>query len=240
MDIARLLGDPGAAHARYQPIVSVATGAPMAYEALLHVPGADPAEVFAAAARDGRLADLDRFAREVAIREAAGWLGGAALFVKLAAAPGDLPADWLASMRSVAGEAGVPLGQIVLEVVQPPAGEPLDRTARMAIRSRGAGCLVALVGADDARVTRSLVGALLPDFVTLDRALVARLPAPDAVEAAAAVVREAAGARVIAFGVENDAQADAVAALGIPWAQGWKYGHPAAPPAERPPAEPGG
>ncbi|HVF03915.1 MAG TPA: EAL domain-containing protein [Frankiaceae bacterium] len=229
MDITRLLEDPGTARARYQPIVSVASGLPVAYEALLHVPGADPATVFAAAARMGRLADLDRVAREVAIRDAGGWLGSAALFVKLVAAPGDLPPDWLASMRSVAGVAGVPMAQLVLEVVQPPPGDPLDRTARIAIRCRGAGCLVALVGADDARVTRSLVGALLPDFVTLDRSLVERLPAPEAMASAAEVVREAAGARVIAFGVENDAQAAAVAELGVPWAQGWRYGRPVAP-----------
>ena len=213
----------------YQPIVDVSTGRPVAYEALLHVPGRSPAAVFTAAERAGELAELDRAAREAAIRDAAGWLGSALLFVKLVAAPGELPADWLASMRLVADAAGVPLRQIVMEVVQPPPGEPLERTARIAIRCRGAGCLVALVGAGDATVTRSLVGALLPDFVTLDRALVAALPAGAA--EVGDVVREATsgGARVIAFGVENDAQAAAVERLGVAWAQGWLYGRPAAP-----------
>ena len=71
--------------------------------------------------------------------------------------------------------------------------------------------------------------SLLPDYVTLDRSLVARLPAPDAVATARELLREAAAgsASVIAFGVETEAQAHAVLELGVPWAQGWLYGHPA-------------
>ena len=230
MDLTRLLGDPGTFHARYQPIVALATGREVAYEALLHPAdeSVPPAALFAAAAGAGRLAELDRIAREVAVRDAAGWLGAALLFVKLAAAPGDLPPDWLDSMLAVAGAAGVPMRQVVLEVVQPRPGEALERTARIVTRCRGAGCAVALVGAGDPKVVRSLVGALLPDYVTLDRSVVSRLPTTDAVATAAAVVREAelGSARVIAFGVETDVQAAAVERLGVPWAQGWRYGRP--------------
>jgi EAL domain-containing protein (putative c-di-GMP-specific phosphodiesterase class I) len=235
VDIGRLLGDAGAFHARYQPIVDVTTRRPVGHEAMLHavdggVPVA-PGALFAAAAAAGRLADLDRVGREVAIRDAAPWLGGALLFVKLAVAAGDLPADWLESTRSVAGAVGVPLRQVVLEVVQPKAGEPLERTARVVVRCRGAGCQAALVGAGDPRVVRSLVGALLPDYVTLDRSLVERLPAPDAVATARELLREAAAgsAGVIAFGVETEGQAAAVGELGVPWAQGYLYGRPRRP-----------
>jgi EAL domain-containing protein (putative c-di-GMP-specific phosphodiesterase class I) len=228
MDVRALLGDPEAFHARYQPIVAVATGTPVAYEALLHATdrSVSTGELFAAAAAAGRLADLDRIAREVALRDAALWLGEALLFVKLAAPPGDLPPDWLAPTQAYAATVGVPLRQVVLEVVQPPTGEPLARTARIVTRCRGAGCKVALVGAADARTVRNLVGALLPDYVTLDRDLVARLPGEtaDAAEVVAAAV--AGAAEVIAFGVENDEQAAAVARLGVPWAQGWLYGRP--------------
>lgn len=235
MEIGTLLRDAEAFHARYQPIVDVTTRAPVGHEALLHavssgVPVA-PGALFAAASDAGRLADLDRVGREVAIRDAAGWLGDALLFVKIAVAAGDLPADWLESTRAVAGAVGVPLKQVVLEVVQPKSGEPLERTARVVIRCRGAGCQVALVGAGDTRVVRSLVGALLPDYVTLDRSVVARLPEPAAVSTATELLREAAAgsARVIAFGVETEAQAAAVAELGVPWAQGWLYGRPKRP-----------
>ena len=233
MDIARLLGDPEAFHARYQPIVALSTRRPVGYEALLHTAdaAASPGALFAAAAAAGRIADIDRIAREVALRDATGWLGEALLFVKLAAAPGDLPADWLTSMRAVAEAAGVPLRQVVLEVVQPRLGEPLERTARTVIRCRGAGCHVALVGAADPTVVRSLVRALLPDYVTLDRAIVARLPAGDAADVAEQVVTEAAAASagVIAFGVESEEQAAAVERVGVPWAQGWLFGRPRKP-----------
>ncbi len=228
MDVARLLGDPGAFQARYQPVVDVATRRPVGYEALLHHadPAVPAAGLFAAAAAAGRLADLDQVAREAAVRDAGGgWLGGLLLFVKVSVPPGDLPPDWLASVRAVAGAAGVPLAQIVLEVVQPRPGEPLERTARVVTRCRGAGCQVALTGAGDARVVRSLVRALLPDYVTLDRTLVHRLPSLDAEE----VVAAAEDAGVIAFGVETEAQHEAVARLGVPWAQGWLYGRPRRP-----------
>jgi EAL domain-containing protein (putative c-di-GMP-specific phosphodiesterase class I) len=235
VDLGRLLGEREAFHARYQPVVDVRTRSVVGHEALLHAVSGGvavpPAALFAAARAAGRVADLDKLAREVAIAEAGPWLGPDLLFVKLAVAPGDLPPDWLESTRSVAAAAGVPLRQVVLEVVQPRPGEPLERTARVVTRCRGAGCQVALVGAGDVRVVRSLVSALLPDYVTLDRSLVARLPAPDAAEAAVSLVREAAlgAARVIAFGVETEAQAAAVADLGVPWAQGWLYGHPRRP-----------
>lgn len=228
MDVARLLGEPDAFTARYQPVVDVVTRTPVGYEALLDVRGHDAGEVFRAAAAAGLLTELDVLARAAAVRDAAGWLGSSLLFVKLAAPPGDLPADWLASTTSGAREAGVPLGQVVLEVVQPPPGEPLERTARLVIRCRGAGCRVALVGAGDASVVRNLVRSLLPDYVTLDRTLVSRLPAPDAVALARELLREAAAgaAGTIAFGVETEEQAAAVLELGVPWAQGWLYGRP--------------
>ncbi|HEU0132095.1 MAG TPA: EAL domain-containing protein [Mycobacteriales bacterium] len=231
MDVGGLLGERDAFSARYQPVVDVVTRAPVGYEALLHVESVPSATLFAAAAAAGRLADLDRLAREVALRDAAGWLGPSLLFVKLSVAPGDLPPDWLASTRDAAGAAGVPLRQVVLEVVQPPPGEPLEQTARVVIRCRGVGAQVALVGAGDTRVVRSLVGALLPDYVTLDRSVVSRLPAPDAVSTARELLREAGagGAKVIAFGVETEAQAAAVNDLGVPWAQGWLYGRPGRP-----------
>jgi EAL domain-containing protein (putative c-di-GMP-specific phosphodiesterase class I) len=242
VDVTGLLGDATAFHARYQPVVDVLTRTPVGYEALLHAPGVAPGDLFAAAVAAGRLGDLDRMAREVALRDAAGWLGSALLFIKLAVAPGDLPADWLESTRGVAAAAGVPLRQVVLEVVQPRPGEPLERTARVVIRCRGAGCQVALVGAGDQRVVRSLVGALLPDYVTLDRALVERLPAADAVLTAQELLREASsgGAKVIAFGVETEAQAAAVADLGVPWAQGWLYGRPRRPATDAGGPAPGG
>lgn len=237
MDVAALLADAGAFHARYQPVVDVVTRAPVGYEALLHaVSGGAPVEpgaLFGAAAAVGRLADLDRVGREVALRDAAGWLGSSLLFVKLAVSAGDLPADWLTSTTAVARSVGVPLSQVVLEVVQPPPGVALAQTARAVIRCRGAGCRVALVGAGDTRVVRDLVRALLPDYVTLDRSLVSRLPAVDAVSSAREILREAAAgsAGVIAFGVESEAQAAAVSELGVPWAQGWLYGRPRRPPA---------
>lgn len=232
MDLAALLGERDAFHARYQPVVDVVTRTPVGWEAHLHaVAGGVPVEpgaLFAAARSSGLVAELDAVARAVAIRDAAGWLGPAMLFVKLAVAAGDLPAGWLDSTASAARDAGVPLRQVVLQVVQPRPGEPLERTARVVIRCRGAGCQVALVGAGDTKVVRNLVRSLLPDYVTLDRSVVARLPSPDATATARELLREAASgaAAVIAFGVETEAQADAVLELGVPWAQGWLYGRP--------------
>lgn len=231
MDLRALLREPDAFAARYQPVVDVVTRAPVGYEALLHAGTYAPADLFAAARAGGLLAELDRVARTVALRDAAPWLGASMLFVKLAVAPGDLPPDWLESTTSVAREVGVPLRQVVLEVVQPRVDEALDRTARVVIRCRGAGCKVALVGAGDPRIVRDLVRSLLPDYVTLDRRLVARLPAAEAMATARELVREAASgaAGAIAFGVETEAQARAVLELGVPWAQGWLYGRPEAP-----------
>lgn len=200
----------------YQPVVDLGTGRVVGYAASLgRRDGArvlTPGELFAAP--DVDVATLDRLGRENALRGAKGWLGGAYLLVRLLPAMLDRPAEALAGLDLVAAEAGVPMRQVIVEVGLGEGRDEMAHLARVVTRCRGGGCKVAVAG--DPRTAASLV----PDVVK-----VSSVSASDAREA------HSVGAKVLAFGIETEAQAQRAAEAGADWAQGWLYGRPAPPPA---------
>jgi EAL domain-containing protein (putative c-di-GMP-specific phosphodiesterase class I) len=200
----------------YQPIVDLVGNAVVGHAAFLHERLGDrvlaPREIFAAPGAE--LAALDRIGRETALRGATGWLGPAYLFVRLLPAMVHRPAEALDGLDAVAAESRVPLRQVVVEVLLGADRDAMSHLARVVTRVRGSGCLVAVTG--DPRTA----GALAPDFVK-----VSDVTPVDAREA------HAAGAKVIAFGIETTAQANRAAEAGADWGQGWFYGRPSPPPA---------
>lgn len=205
----------------YQPVVSLATGAPVGWAASLHARREDgrvlgPGALFAGPPSDADLARLDRLGRETALRGAAGWLGDRALYVRLLPAMLGRPDEALAGLDVVAAEAGVRLRQVVVEVPVPPDRAVLAHLARVVTRCRGGGCSVATAVGSAAAL--DLAAVLAPDLVKLAVPLVT----------VAAVA--AAGAPVLAFGVETAEQERACAEAGATCGQGWRYGRPAPPP----------
>jgi EAL domain-containing protein (putative c-di-GMP-specific phosphodiesterase class I) len=84
--------------------------------------------------------------------------------------------------------------------------------------------------------SRSLLAAVRPDVVKLDKRLVAELPDDGARTVLRALVELAhsLGAVVAAEGVETEQLADEVTALGADLGQGWLFGRPERP---QPPVE---
>lgn len=209
----------GHLHAHFQPIVNLATGEVVAYEALARdEQGRFPAEAFAAARAAGALDRLDRECQEAALRDAAGLRWPATLFVNVEPECFDGPDDLEA-----------PDCAVIVEVTERglthrPA-ELLLAVER--VRARGWGVAVDDVGVDWRSL--ALLPFLRPDVVKLDRSVLAEATSPAAARAVrgAKAHLERHGGLLLAEGVEDAGHERRAIALGATLAQGWHYGHPA-------------
>jgi len=220
----------------FQPVVDLATGTVVAYEALARGPEGPlvrPDALVAAARAAGLLPELDQACRAAALRGAvrAGLLDPLMLFVPVE--PEVLNATPLETLTALAEEAPPGL-RVVLEITERAmASRPAD-LLRAVHRVRRLGWRVALadVGAEPASLT--LLSLLEPDVVKLDVSLVQERPSPAVAEVVHAVnaYAERSGALVLAEGVTDEQQLATALALGATLGQGWLFGCPT--PAPRP------
>ena len=102
---------------------------------------------------------------------------------------------------------------------------------RAALRNLDPGVLVAVDDAGAGFASMRHILELQPDFAKLDISLVRGIDVDDLRQALAAGLNYYAmrtGCRLIAEGVETQAEADKLRSLGIELAQGYLYGRPAA------------
>ncbi|MCV2491553.1 EAL domain-containing protein [Geodermatophilus sp. YIM 151500] len=219
----------------YQPIVSLADRRVVAHEALLRgvVDGREVGggDLFFVAEAAGWLDRLDRIGRESAIAGAVPWLGDDDLYVNFNPTSIFRPQVCLASTERVVHDTGVPPHQLVFEVVESHAVADRGHLVSLLEHYRSLGWRVALddVGAGWSSLT--LLAAVRPDVVKLDKGLVQQLPhdgARTVVKAVADMAHEL-GAVVVAEGIETEQLAEQVAELGADLGQGWLFGRPARP-----------
>lgn len=219
----------------YQPIVSLGDGAVVAHEAFLRG-RADGREIgggdlFFLAESAGWLPRLDRLAREAAIRGAAGWLGNADLYVHSNPAAVFRPQVCLAGTERAVHDSGLAAAQLVFEVVESHAIGDRGHLLSVLEHHRSLGWRVALDDVGAGWSSLSLLSAVRPDVVKLDRELVARLSddGPRAVARSVISLAHGLGAVVVAEGVESERVAEEVRELGADLGQGWHFGRPIRP-----------
>ncbi len=228
----------------YQPIVSLADRSVVAHEALLRgvVDGREigGGDLFFVAEQAGWLDRLDRIARESAIAGAAPWLGDDELYVNFHPASIYRPQVCLASTERVVDDTGIAPGQLVFEVVESHAIADRGHLVSVLEHYRSVGWRVALADVGAGWSSLSLLAAVRPEVVKLDKALVQELPDDGARTVLTAVTDLAhqLGAVVVAEGIETERLADEVTALGADLGQGWLFGRPVRP--EPPVEEPEG
>ncbi len=226
----------------YQPIVSLTDRSIVAHEALLRgevdgrqVGGGD---LFFVAESAGWLDRLDRIGRESAITGAAPWLGDDDLYVNSNPTSIYRPQVCLASTERVVHDTGIDPARLVLEVVESSVVADRGHLVSILEHYRSLGWRVALDDVGAGWSSLSLLAAIRPEVVKLDKGLVQELP-DDGVRTVVRAVIELAhslGAVVVAQGVETERLAEQVAELGADLGQGWLFGRPVRPepPAEQP------
>ena len=224
----------------YQPIVSLADRSVVAHEALLRglVDGREVGggDLFFVAESAGWLHRLDRIGRESAIAGAVPWLGSDDLYVNFDPTSIFRPQVCLASTERVAHETGIAPHQLVFEVVESHAIADRGHLVSVLEHYRSLGWRVALDDVGAGWSSLSLLAAVRPEVVKLDKGLVQELPDDGARTVLTAVTDLAhrLGAVVVAQGVESEQLAEEVTALGADLGQGWLFGRPVRP---EPPAE---
>jgi EAL domain-containing protein (putative c-di-GMP-specific phosphodiesterase class I) len=227
IEVRRVLAGAAATRLAYQPIVDLANGNVVGYEALarfgptgLRAPG----PYFAAAERAGRGPELEALLLTQVLAARDDRPPGCFLAVNLSPA--------LLTHRTVSGllaDAG-DLSGLVIELTEYVPVDDLSALRRRMDALRSQGALLALddVGAGWSGLRQ--VAELHPDIVKLDRSLISdvdRDPVKQGlVELTVAFVARL-GSKLLAEGVERFEELDAVARLGAPLAQGWLLGRPA-------------
>ena len=239
VDLERAL--TGGLRTVFQPVVDLADGDVVGWEALSRGPLGGPVEgpeaLFAAARAGRRLDELDWTCRCQALREARTAAVGPPyrLFVNAepqalgSVCPEHLLPEWESAHREQ---------HVVVEFTERYLLDAPAALLSAAERLRGLGWEIALddVGVNDAGV--ALLPVLRPDVVKLDgRLLTGRLSRAQqhAVDAVRAYVAER-GAHVVAEGIETEEELARAREVGADWGQGWLLGRPLA--LERVPAAP--
>jgi EAL domain-containing protein (putative c-di-GMP-specific phosphodiesterase class I) len=215
----------GAVVTHVQPVVDLVTGATVAYEALARFPdvAGEPAELFTDAAAAGLGGELEELAARAALAVAPRLPAGRPLGVNLS--PQALLRPSVTEL--LLDHPHLDLGVEVTE--HSPVDDYDDLVAVLAVL-RQAGVQLAVDDAGAGYASLRHVLRLQPDVIKLDIALVADVHtdlARQALVAAMVGFAAATGARLVAEGVEQAAEAAVLRELGVEFAQGHLYGRPA-------------
>jgi EAL domain-containing protein (putative c-di-GMP-specific phosphodiesterase class I) len=218
----------GTLRAAYQPIVDLATGETVAFEALARGPKGpmeSPGALFDAAHSSGLLPHLEWACRQAALGGAIDARLGttASLFVNVepSIAGGTVPAAVEAVMRQAKNQLRVVLELTERDLTRRPA--ELLQLVRWA-RANWWGVALDDVGAHPASL--ALLPFVRPDVVKLDMRLIQE-EHDDADRAVIKAVRQhcfRTGAVMLAEGIETEAHESVARSLGATLGQGWRFG----------------
>jgi EAL domain-containing protein (putative c-di-GMP-specific phosphodiesterase class I) len=220
-------------HPVFQPIIELASGEVVGYEALTRFDsGQRPDLCFADAWSVGLGPDLERATLEAAVAAGKGLPAGRWLDLNISPR---LLAD-AKRLSAVLWRADRP---VVLEITEHELIEDYG-AVREAIRSLGKDIRLAV---DDAGAGVANFGHIIelgPDFVKLDMSLVRRVNANLGRQAMVVGMRQfarSAGCRLVAEGIETDEEARTLSGLGVEFGQGYLFGHPEPVSSPVPPAD---
>ncbi len=215
--------DRGAVQIAIQPVVELSTGAVVGYEALSRFGGRIPTDRwFKAASRYGLSGALERITLSKALTLLDSLPADEFLAVNISPAA-------LADEVVIALLSGADLSRVVVEITEHEAVSDYDFARRTlgALRSRRARIAVDDTGAGFASLRHVLM--LQPELIKLDTSLtrgIERDEKQQALVRAVTVFAAQVGADVLAEGIEEQAQLDAVLAIGVRYGQGWHLGVP--------------
>lgn len=219
----------------FQPIVDFDGGAILGYEGLIRGPAGTPLEspgaLFAQAAHEGLSVGLEHAAAETCVAAFAALGCEGKLFLNFSA-------DAIVSLgqtreraAELLGRYGVPIDRLVLELTEQCAIDNVAGFEPIVAALRETGAQFALDDYGTANASMNLWVRLQPDVVKIDRFFIDDIANdPLKFEAVRAMQHfaSASGARLVAEGIENEADLIVVRDMGIAFGQGYFFGRPAA------------
>jgi PAS domain S-box-containing protein len=209
----------------FQPVVDLETRQPVGFEALTRFDGGERPDLLIADAWSVGLGlDLELAALQTAVRTAARLPAGRWLGLNVSPRV-------LVEAPSLAGVLGATDRPLVIEITEHEAVQDYE-SLRAAIRTLGRDVRVAVDDAGAGTANFAHIVGLRPDFVKLDVGLVRDVDRDVGRQALMVGMRHfatAAGCRLIAEGIETQAEADMLTSLGVELGQGYLYARPAPP-----------
>nr|MDT0659047.1 EAL domain-containing protein [Micromonospora sp. DSM 115978] len=235
-DLRRAVDEGGQLELRFQPIVDVATGSVRSAEALVRwrhpVRGLlSPARFLPLAEETGLILSIDRWVLAEACRAAATWqaLSPRTTVAVNIASMHLRREDITATVRAATRAAGLPPEALTLELTETALIDGTDAVLARLRQLRELGVRIAIDDFGTGYSSLSYLHRIPATELKIDRTFVDRLGENSQAYATVDMVTRLAssyGMVVVAEGVETDAQHCAVAAIGCPRGQGYRYGRP--------------
>jgi EAL domain-containing protein (putative c-di-GMP-specific phosphodiesterase class I) len=224
--LAGVVAEPTRVNSAYQPIVDLGRGQATGYELLSRFPtgqSGGPEAWFAAAREHGLAAEIESEIISRALHSLADLPANTFLSVNVS------PEVAMSPLLAAVAAEHTSLDHLVVEITEQQSVADYGALAKVLepLREHGAKVAVDDVGAGYASMKH--VMEMRPDFVKIDRALVANLdrdPAKLAIIESLASFASRIDATVIAEGVERLEEVDTLVRLGIPLAQGFVFARP--------------
>ncbi|MBJ7595259.1 MAG: EAL domain-containing protein [Candidatus Dormibacteraeota bacterium] len=217
--------------AAVQPIIRLHDRSVIGYEALARFPPRaqvrTPDELFASASSLNMQDRVDLACLRAALAEAPK-LGEADLFVNVLIGT-LLDRAGMAALNDAVREAGVDPRSVVLEFSEREPVTDLARLQRIAAEVRAGGFRIAVDDAGAGHASMRVIAELRPEFIKVDRSLIHAVDSDRARRALVVALLSFSGhigARLIAEGIETEAEREMLSTLGVMFGQGWLPGMP--------------
>jgi diguanylate cyclase (GGDEF)-like protein/PAS domain S-box-containing protein len=221
-----------------QPIVSLTDGRTYGFESLIRGRVGDRefngGEIVAAAQAHGAIFTLDLVGRTVALEQGMPKLiDDEVLFVNFTPTAIYDPAVCLRTTWAIARRHGLSMERICFEVVETEQYPDLEFLRHILQEYQAQGAMVALDDLGAGHSSLTYLDALRPDVVKLDRELISGIDGDSSRQRLVGALIDYAhelDVRVVAEGIETEAELAVVGGLGADLGQGWYLGRPAAEP----------
>jgi EAL domain-containing protein (putative c-di-GMP-specific phosphodiesterase class I) len=225
--VEAVLADPTLIRPVFQPIVDLRRSTVKGYEMLARLandPAGSPPQWLAAAERHGLGNALEAALVATGIDAREQLPHGTYLSINVS--PGALVS---AEVRAALDAAPGGLDQVVIEITEQKPVEDYDALAAVLDRARASGAHVAVDDAGAGYASLQHVLRLRPEYVKLDRGLIADAdadPAKLALIEAVGLFATRLEASLVAEGIERRAEQETLAGLAVPLGQGYLFGRP--------------
>ncbi len=217
----------------YEPIVDVATRTVFGYEALARGPEGSEmhsaAALFATAAEEDLLFQLDGLCRQSALHGARDLPGGAKLFLNVRPTTIHDPNFRAEALCRTLERCQLRPTDLVFEISEQESIGNFSIFREVRDYYRKLGFQIALDDTGAGYASLEAVMELSPDFIKVDRTFVHRIdedPARQELLRALRSVADRIGSRIIAEGLDTLEELQMLGNLGIPYGQGWLFGKP--------------